>query len=466
MAAQYLSGRYGLHQPKTPSDRAKARKQAAQASEARLQRQDWLDKHSTCANGCGKPVAFWDETYLSLRHNGCCSAECEAIHEARQQQAANEPADQANHQLTQPVFSAPSVEVITADVADDEHAIKVFLDGFARMSPHTVRSYEKECHRFLLWLRATRRAAPALLPTVRLEDINDYLAFLEKPRPFAADFLAAHGWEHQPFRKPLASASIKHCITVLHKLFSVMRELRAAGDEPYCKFNPVKVAHQGISGVKAQVEIEQAFSPIEWQAVLDAIENLPRDKPRDVRHYHRARWIFQLLYRAYLRRDEAASLTMGSFEPSPEGWSIRLVGKGNKPGKIVATNKLMAELRVYRESLGLPPLPSHGEDRPAIMAVTGENKGITAQAIYLICGEIFEQAKDLLESRGDSAGAARMSQASPHWMRHTGVTHALEAGVNPRYVQAQARHSSLNVTATYDHKDRRAWRGALDQVDI
>ena len=87
-----------------------------------------------------------------------------------------------------------------AEAARSGHAVTAFLEGVARMSPHTVRSYEKECHRFLLWLRATRRAAPALLPTVRLEDINDYLAFLDKPRPFAADFLAAHGWEHQPFQ--------------------------------------------------------------------------------------------------------------------------------------------------------------------------------------------------------------------------------------------------------------------------
>jgi hypothetical protein len=38
----------------------------------------------------------------------------------------------------------------------------------------------------------------------------------------------------------------------------------------------------------------------------------------------------------------------------------------------------------------------------------------------------------------------------------------MEADVDPRYVQAQARHSSLKVTAVYDHKKRRAWRGALE----
>lgn len=155
---------------------------------------------------------------------------------------------------------------------------------------------------------------------------------------------------------------------------------------------------------------------------------------------------------------------MGSFEASPEGWSIRLVGKGGKKTKIIATDKLMSELRLYRQTLGLPALPSPGEQRPAIMAITGKEKGVTAQAIYLICGVIYERAAELAKERGDTAAATRLSVATPHWMRHTGITHAMEAGVNPRYVMAQARHSSLNVTARYDHQERRAWRADLGKV--
>ena len=154
---------------------------------------------------------------------------------------------------------------------------------------------------------------------------------------------------------------------------------------------------------------------------------------------------------------------MGSFEASPDGWNLRLVGKGNKKAKIVVTKKLINELRIYRESLGLPPLPSPGEARPAILAVTGKDKGLTNQAIYLLCKVIFDQAANRMET-DDPAAAARLRQATPHWMRHTGVTHAMESGASPRYVQAQARHSSLNVTAKYDHQVRRAWRADLERM--
>lgn len=42
--------------------------------------------------------------------------------------------------------------------------------------------------------------------------------------------------------------------------------------------------------------------------------------------------------------------------------------------------------------------------------------------------------------------AQRLLMASPHWMRHTGVSHTMEAGVDTQYEQAQARHSMLIST--------------------
>jgi integrase/recombinase XerD len=43
---------------------------------------------------------------------------------------------------------------------------------------------------------------------------------------------------------------------------------------------------------------------------------------------------------------------------------------------------------------------------------------------------------------------------SPHWFRHSHVTHALARGANPVDVQEQAGHSSLQVTTSYAHKTK------------
>lgn len=43
---------------------------------------------------------------------------------------------------------------------------------------------------------------------------------------------------------------------------------------------------------------------------------------------------------------------------------------------------------------------------------------------------------------------------SPHWLRHSHITHALQRGANPTDVMNQAGHSSLAVTTTYAHSEK------------
>lgn len=43
---------------------------------------------------------------------------------------------------------------------------------------------------------------------------------------------------------------------------------------------------------------------------------------------------------------------------------------------------------------------------------------------------------------------------SPHWLRHSHVTHALQRGANPVDVMNQAGHSSLAITTTYAHSEK------------
>ena len=79
-----LNGRWGPYEPKTPGDKAKARKQASVRQQSQAQARDFLDKHKSCANGCGRPVAFYDDSpVLSLKHGGCCSEECQRAVEVK-----------------------------------------------------------------------------------------------------------------------------------------------------------------------------------------------------------------------------------------------------------------------------------------------------------------------------------------------------------------------------------------------
>lgn len=77
-----LNGRWGEYEPKTPADKARARKQASERQQSQLQAREFLEKHKNCANGCGQPAAFYDD-YIALKYAGCCSDECKRVLDAK-----------------------------------------------------------------------------------------------------------------------------------------------------------------------------------------------------------------------------------------------------------------------------------------------------------------------------------------------------------------------------------------------
>lgn len=359
-----------------------------------------------------------------------------------------------------PEKGALAVELVDRDT--DAALVGVWLSAYEHASVHTQRSHQKEARRFLAWLEVVKGPDPEALPKVTGEDVNRYVAFLGNPRPLPQTLLWKYGMKQQPFRVALKRQSIRQAVVILSGLYEAGRNTRTSKGRPYIEINPwtlvkslARSPSRGDGGYKALEEQE-------WQAVLKVIEDLPQEGKRDRAHYHRCRWVIQLLYRSFLRRDEAAGLLMGSFINTEKGWVIELVGKGDKAASIVVTKALLSELTVYRLSQGLSPLPSPGETTPAVMTLTG-HKPVGAEMIYRVCKTIFMRAADAVRHQ-DERAAARLLKAAAHSLRHTGVTHSLDKGIDPRYVQAQARHSSLAVTAIYDHKEKKRWREAMENL--
>lgn len=111
--------------------------------------------------------------------------------------------------------SVASREVICAEVIDDVQAIHLFIDGYTRRSNHTIRSYEKECYRFLLWLRSRCSPSPrsSLLPDVGVGDVNSYIDFLASPRAFHSDFLQENRFFASAIQKVIGTSK---CGTLHH----------------------------------------------------------------------------------------------------------------------------------------------------------------------------------------------------------------------------------------------------------
>ena len=101
---------------------------------------------------------------------------------------------------------------------------------------------------------------------------------------------------------------------------------------------------------------------------------------------------------------------------------------------------------------GLPVTPSKWSPGTPIIGSLDNEAGITATRLWGIVKRFFATAAKVVE--GDSPAVAdKLRRATPHWMRHTHATHALDSGAELTAVRDNLRHSSISTTSMYLHAD-------------
>jgi integrase len=370
--------------------------------------------------------------------------------------------------------SRAAAEVIV-DGLDDARALATWLEAVRRFkSPHTARSYEREAVRFRMWLEWHRGADdPRLLRTARAADANRYLDFLNCPVPLPAALLSRYARTEQPFAGPLKASSLRQAVVILSGMYARFKEIEDLDGQPYAQFDPFALVRGTMKDTVVPKNslgllpaAGKAFSRSTWAAIERHLVAEVAARPDDP-HAHRDRWVVKFLYLAWLRREEAAQALMGHFVEDQAGtgaWSfIVAAGKGGERVAIVATRPLMDALRAYREFLGLPPYPAPMDTRPAVAPLRGEGT-MTGDVINKIARRVFAAVAQRIAAV-DPAGADQLTRATAHWLRHTGISHAADAGVDVKYVSKQARHADIRITmATYYHPERDAMRGQLEEA--
>ena len=344
-------------------------------------------------------------------------------------------------------------KLIVADT--DLAAINAWLVEFAH-SPQTQRSYRKEAERLLLW-GLLERGKP--LSSLLREDLQAYEAFLADPQPRArwcGSRVLRYSEHWRPFEGPLSASSQRQALVIINALFT---HLVNAG---YLLGNPLALMRRRRSASISQSQTIERFLEQElWQAVLDHIEQLPKETPRQVQHYERTRFLFALLYLLGPRVSEVASHTMGSFAEIRGRWWWKVRGKGGREERVPVNADMLAALSRYRQFHGLPPFPSPDETRPLLLSITGRG-GISSNMIYRLVKQTVIRAADALEAT-EPHRAAKLREASPHWLRHTFVTHQADAGIELRHLNKSARHRKLETTAIYLHADETAWHSSIER---
>ena len=353
------------------------------------------------------------------------------------------------------------------DADNDWQAVQCFLrDKTLSGSGHTVRAYEKECLRLFLWCRFF---AFKPFSSLTREDAQNYQHFLRSPsRAFVlqtgstyrpAPMLLPNGrinpaW--RPFRKKgLSEGSVRTAIAALKSLSKFLVNADYLRASPFTLGGLAKRDKNRTPSVRKKVLRERAKAAID--AAIDALpDNTEAQRKRSLRR----RYVFDLFYYLGLRMDEAINARMSGFHIVNKRCWFRALGKGKKIRSVPVPDALLQTLADYRLTHDLePPFPTPDEETPLVARVDGTKSLKDTQLRRLIVG-VFRAGADQLERALDGQADAEaidaldvLRHATPHWLRHTYGTDLFNAGVDPRHIQENMGHSSMDTTLIYNENE-------------
>jgi site-specific recombinase XerD len=142
----------------------------------------------------------------------------------------------------------------------------------------------------------------------------------------------------------------------------------------------------------------------------------------------RDKTIIRWLYVTGARAAETVGLCWKHITPGRDGLVATVHGKGGKTRHVAIKGALAAQLENLRQ--GSP------DDAAVFQSRLG--RAMTTQAL-----------RDIVRKASAAAGLGR--DATPHWFRHSHVSHALDRGAPAHLVQATVGHASLATTTRYSH---------------
>ena len=157
--------------------------------------------------------------------------------------------------------------------------------------------------------------------------------------------------------------------------------------------------------------------------------------------------VIRLLLHNALRVDEACAADVADLGEDSGHRVLRVVRKGGRKAKIPLTPATVAALDAYLA------------DRTKRAGV-GEWRQLRGPLLATATGGRLRQGHlwELVRRLARTAGIGAWEQLSPHSLRHSAITFALDAGASLRDVQDYAGHKDPRTTRRYDHS-----RDSLDR---
>lgn len=299
------------------------------------------------------------------------------------------------------------------DLADTQLASSPVMQDLAgQLAPRSRAIYENDARHFSEWLAQLELT----LVTATRSHLIQYRSYLA-----------------QNYAKSTAA-----------RMFSVARRLlNEAVKRGDLTHNPAA----DIKGFKAgdNETPHHALSEKEAKALLTAIDLNTKKGKRDYA-------LILLLLWTGLRRSEAAELLMGDLK-TEQGHHILMIqhGKGNKRRKVKVPVKLVRVIFAYLESAGRQDKP------PTAPLFVGFNKGDHPEEKPISDKLIYRTVLAY-------ARAAEIDSLSPHGLRASFVTLALEGGAKLQQVQYAVGHADPRTTERYQKRKINLDDNAVDYL--
>jgi site-specific recombinase XerD len=359
---------------------------------------------------------------------------------------------------------------------NDLEAVEAWLG--LQESESTQRAYRKEAERLMLWAIIEREKP---LSSLTHEDAVAYRAFLRRPVPasrWTGPVVARHSRDWKPFQAGLSPRSTAYALSVLSSLFRWLTEQRYLLGNPFAGVNAKAAkAAKGNASVEAQLSHPQqrVFTAKEWASIMRFAQQAERKLNWRKNAAIRLRFILAFCVATGLRVNELATVRLRDFErvSSHECW-LRVKGKGGKRARVAippaAWDALMVYLRYRGIRASIHQWPSDAFLVGAIELsqtqarhTAGSAKGLTAGRVWAILRRFYD---DVSEQVADTRPGfhQKLKAASPHWLRHTHATFALQGGADLVTVRDNLRHASVTTTSNYLHTEDARRASQLSRV--
>lgn len=373
------------------------------------------------------------------------------------------------------------IEFNLSGANNDKDAIAAFLSQYHH-SQHTLRTFTKEAERFHMFVVLELGKSIADLT---VDDYQVFIQFLSDPpeawisqkkvpkseppwRPFTyiEDSTPLPYAGSKKHSKGLSRAAIKLALAAVNSMLSWMV------DSGYLRLNPLKILRQkdkaiGTNKDKAVLnKVERYLDNEMWMATMNAVEMMPRSTPSEVMSYERNRFILTMFTLLGSRVSELSNAKMSDIRKNVAGWFWHVTGKGDKYEVVPVPYDFIEGLMRWRQILGLPALPHRHEEIAIFPPLNRSGKplftsddqairsGISPRRINEILKDVFNLAAQDVSLTEDRK--IMLKEASAHWLRHTSITQKINAHMNRKYVQLDARHADASTTDLYTHEDETA----------